>query len=449
MWTVKSESGTLHAVLVQDSVEQFWEKRLPFVGIESSHLYLARCPHASLDGGHEQWKQLPRYLKEEGVQVFELASTLRKVVENATQEERHSIINEIWKGTQNKPSAEDLTVDNLLLGYPSEPYYEEKADRVILPDFTRVAWPYTRDTSFTTQVGTVICSMRRYSRRFEPNVVKIAYEYDPVLSKKMDIIWDANEKTESTTEPLCIVGGDTQIIDEETVAIGVGQRSTFTGFMETARRLFEHDVDKEIKHVCAVTNPDYPAADYMHLDVVINYPDDGAALVMPYYFDSELVKNMPKKRLLLKTLEAIRARSELDDRTMEPLVHPNDFMEAGRCSVYVRDGVEPKLERRELSLVDFLIKEGKLDEDGIIFVGGEPETGNDFKHMMVALMEQARGASNIVTIKPRLVVAYKRNKKTNEALKQHGVKVKEWDDSYLDMLGGPHCSTSPLSRDPA
>ena len=62
-------------------------------------------------------------------------------------------------------------------------------------------------------------------------------------------------------------------------------------------------------------------------------------------------------------------------------------------------------------------------------------------------MEQARGASNIVTIKPRLVVAYKRNKKTNEALKEHGIEVKEWDDSYLDMLGGPHCSTSPLSRD--
>ncbi len=67
---------------------------------------------------------------------------------------------------------------------------------------------------------------------------------------------------------------------------------------------------------------------------------------------------------------------------------------------------------------------------------------------MLALMEQARGASNIVTIKPGLVVAYKRNHATNDELREHGITVKEWDDSYLDMLGGPHCSTSPLWRDP-
>lgn len=448
MWTVKSESGQLHAVLVQDSVEQFWENRLPFVGIESNTLYMARCPHAAFREGHDQWMQLPKYLEEEGVRVFEVTSILKRMLEGATIGERRQIIEEVWKGKSSSPTAEELTVDHLLSGYPSRPYYDEANDTVVLPDFRRVAWPYPRDTSFTTQVGTVISNMRRYSRQFEPRAVKLVYEHDPVLSEKIEVIWDANEAMGPHTERPCIEGGDVQIIDEETIALGVGQRSTFTGFIETAKKLFKHDRDGEIRYICVVLNAEHPASDYMHLDVVINFPDTLKALIMPYYFDSNVVRDMPPKRLLLKTLEAARSQSEVDDRPMEPLIHSVDFREAGCCSVYERVHDEPRLVGREVSLVDFLVKEGKLEEDGMIYVGGSPEKENDIEHLMTALMEQSRGASNIVAIKPGLVIAYKRNQRTNEALREHGIRVKEWDDSYLDMLGGPHCSTSPLSRDP-
>jgi len=95
------------------------------------------------------------------------------------------------------------------------------------------------------------------------------------------------------------------------------------------------------------------------------------------------------------------------------------------------------------------VSEDKLEEDGIIYVGGAPDEENDVEHLMTALMEQARGASNIVTLKPGKIVAFERNKVTNGELRAHGIEVKEWEDSYLDMLGGPHCSTSPLLRDPA
>jgi arginine deiminase len=130
------------------------------------------------------------------------------------------------------------------------------------------------------------------------------------------------------------------------------------------------------------------------------------------------------------------------------VVHPNDFAEAGSCAVYVRSVEGPRLLRRCPSLIDFLVEEGKLERDGIIYVGGRPERENDVEHLMLALMEQARGASNIVTLRPGLVVAYERNHATNDELRENGVRVKEWEDSYLDMLGGPHCSTSPLWREP-
>jgi arginine deiminase len=290
--------------------------------------------------------------------------------------------------------------------------------------------------------------MRRYSRLLEPQVVKLAYQSDPVLRENVSLIWDANDLTMANTEPLNIEGGDTEIIDEETIAVGLGQRSTFTGFLEFAKKIFSTDVNRDVKYVCAVFNADYPAIDYMHLDVVINFPANRRALIMPYYFESEVVKDMPPKKLLLKLLAATRAQSERDARPMNEVVGPAAFEKSGQCYVYVRGAQnEPKLLRREMSLIDFLIREDKIDNDGLIYVGGEPRKKNDVKHLMLALMEQGRGATNIVTIKSGTVISYARTTATLEALKQNGIRVKEWSDSYLDMLGGPHCSTAPLFRD--
>jgi len=449
MWTVKSESGKLNAVLVQDSTEQLWTRRIPFEGIESSTHYMARDPHAQMDPGHKQWLELASILQEEGVKVFEVKNMLEKIIEDSTIDERREIIEKVWMGMPEKPDPDDLTVDTLFWGFPSKPYYDDKADRVVLPDHRRVAWTYTRDTSFTTQVGSVICNMRRYSRRYEPRVVKLCYEYDKVLSEKMNVIYDANEATGMYSEPPSVEGGDTQIVDEETIAIGVGQRSTVTGARMAAEQIFKADKEEELKQICVVKLADHPAIDYMHLDVTINYPDTGKALVMPYVYESELLDNYPPKKLLLKTLEAVRSQSEAHGRPMAPLAHPDDFAELGITSIYVRGkNNKPKLLRTEKSFLDFLIREEKIERDGVIYVGGRPEKENDVEHLLDAMMEQSRGAPNIVTIKPGVVIAYDRNHRTNTELREHGVEVKEWTSGYLDLLGGPHCSTCPLSRDP-
>ena len=178
-------------------------------------------------------------------------------------------------------------------------------------------------------------------------------------------------------------------------------------------KLFNADVNEELRHIIAVKMPDYPASDYMHLDVVINYPDRSKALVMPYFFESELIRDMPPKKLLLRALEAARARSEVDNKPMGPVVHPNDFVGAGGCSIYTIGKRGPELVQKDVSLIDYLVREGKLEPDGVIYVGGIPKEKNDMEHMMLALMEQARGAPNIVTIKPGLVIAYQRNYATN------------------------------------
>ena len=252
MWTVKSESGRLNAVLIQDSTEQLWTKKMPFAGIESSTHYVSRDPHAQMNPGHDQWLQLPKILQEEGVQVFEVKEMLGRIIEDATVAELGKMVDDVWMGMPARPDSEDLTVDNLMWGYPSRPFWDPVTEEVVLPDHRRVAWTYTRDTSFTTQIGTVICNMRRYSRRYEPRVVKLCYEYDPVLSKNVEIVYDANETLGVYSEPPCVEGGDTHIVDPETIAIGVGQRSTVTGVVETAKKLFAEDPDGDLKYAVLI-----------------------------------------------------------------------------------------------------------------------------------------------------------------------------------------------------
>jgi len=169
--------------------------------------------------------------------------------------------------------------------------------------------------------------------------------------------------------------------------------------------------------------------------------------VMPYIYDTNVLKNYPPKKLLLKTLEAITKQSVEHGRDIGALVRPEHFAALGRTGVYVNDGGKPKLLRNEISLLDFLVKEEKIEEAGIIYVGGTPDDPWDVEHLLDVMLEQSRGASNIVTIKPGVVIGYDRNMATNRALRDNGVTVKEWESGYLDLLGGPHCSTSPLSRD--
>jgi N-dimethylarginine dimethylaminohydrolase len=433
--------------LIQDTVKQFWENRLPFEGIESNHLYLPRCPHPEYKEGHEEWLQLPKYLENEGVKVFELTQVLDNILSNATGGERRDMVNKIWGESHPRPKADELNIEHLLWGYPPKPLYDGEADRVILPDFRRVAWPYPRDTSFTTPIGTVICNMRRYSRHYEPDIVKLAYEYHSQLEENIEIVFDANSIEGIQTEPPSIEGGDTQVIDEETLAIGIGQRTTLSGFKETATKLFDSDPDGDLTHIYAVKLADYPAKDYMHLDVTINWVDHVKPLVMPYFYESDILDDAPSKQLLLKLLQALRAQSKAHGRPLTPMVPAHAFRDAGNCTVYRNRSGKAELVRNRDNFLDLLIMMGKVEKDEIIWVGGELPEGKDIDHLFNCLMEQAQGATNIFAIQPCKVISYQRNKKTNEELRRHGVKVLEWSDAYLDLLGGPHCSTNPLSRE--
>lgn len=446
MWTVKSEWGSLGAVMVHSAgFAQWWKIPVPGAHpLTASATLKQTYPYEESIAEHSK---IVDFLTDEGVKVFELNQVMYEVLEKASTAEKEEIIKEVWGEAEKRPKAEELTPEDLVDGYPRFPVYDEKKDEVTVSDRQRGSI-YSRDIAFMTQRGLIVSKMRGEGRREQPKIAKIAFDRHPELSKRVEILFDANSLEEEIDfSPAWVEGGDVLIADEETILCGVGQRSNLLGLKYVMEKIFKEDVDEEIKTVCAtrIAGP-LPAGG--HLDVFINFPDRRKALAMPYFFESDLVPGFPKRKLLLKLSDALvpyaSLRADLDQQ--RPLANWRD---SGSCDIYKRDDEgRPVKVSRQKSLIDYLIREDKIDRDGVIMVGGEPQKENDVMHLIRVLQESYREASNIVTIKPGIIIAYDRNIATNSNLEDHGVKVKKLPSTHLDMLGGPHCMTMPLQRDP-
>jgi arginine deiminase len=83
-----------------------------------------------------------------------------------------------------------------------------------------------------------------------------------------------------------------------------------------------------------------------------------------------------------------------------------------------------------------------LGNDDLEFVSTE---GDAIGH----LREQWDDGHNTLAIEPGVVVAYERNRETNQRLTEHGIEVIEFDAAELGRgRGGSRCMTQPILRDP-
>ncbi|KON30048.1 hypothetical protein AC482_04835 [miscellaneous Crenarchaeota group-15 archaeon DG-45] len=447
MWTVKSEAGRLWSVMVHSAVSAQWWK-IPLPGTHPLAAFRTIKQTYPIEEAAAEHGKIIEFLEEEGVRVFELNRVLAEILEGASRAEKEEIIGEVWGEDGRRPAAEELRVEHLIDGYPPHPIYDEESGELIVSGRQRGSI-YSRDIAFMTQRGLVVSRMKAEGRREQPRIAKTAFERHPKLKENVDIILDANQQEEEIDlSPIAIEGGDVLILDEETILCGVGQRSNLLGLKYVAERIFEEDRDGDIRTICA-TRIAGPLPSGGHLDVFLNFPDRRKALVMPYILESDLVPGFPRRSLLTKMSDALVSLSDIKKGVGGGLEYPN-FENCGMCDIYRRDGRgRPEKVSRERNLIDLLIREDKIDVDGIIMVGGAPEKENDVNHLARALQEGLREAGNIVTIKPGLIVAYERNIATNESLEEHGIRLKRLPSAHLDMLGGPHCMTMPLHRDPA
>lgn len=77
-----------------------------------------------------------------------------------------------------------------------------------------------------------------------------------------------------------------------------------------------------------------------------------------------------------------------------------------------------------------------------------PVAGEDSTQIEIDV-ETNFDATNFLVIQPGVVVGYDRNYKTNQTLRDAGVKVISWNGDQLSLgMGSARCMSMPLYRDP-
>ncbi len=194
-----------------------------------------------------------------------------------------------------------------------------------------------------------------------------------------------------------IEGGDVLNLTEDTLAIGISQRTSPDGIEAAARGLFL-DPNAKIRTVLAFDIPDCRA--FMHLDTVFTQID-------------------------------------VDKYTIHPAI-------IGPLTVYeitpgADDPADLRIKRIDSDLEHILEKYTHQDKVELIPCGGDD--------MIAAAREQWNDGSNTLCIAPGKIVVYQRNDVTNAILRDKGITVLEMPSAELSRgRGGPRCMSMPLIR---
>ncbi|UCZ53628.1 arginine deiminase [Bacillus shivajii] len=192
-------------------------------------------------------------------------------------------------------------------------------------------------------------------------------------------------------------GGDQLVLNEETVLVGVSERTKRKGVEQFAEALLTSA--NTFQKVVVMEIPEKRA--YVHIDTVFTMIDYDKFVVYPELFNET-------KDMKVDVIER----------------HEGD-------STHCHKGV---------NLIKVLKESLKLDRISFLPCG----KGD----VIASPREQWNGATNVLTIAPGVVVAYDRNEHTNKVLKDNGLTVIEIPSSELARgRGGPRCMSKPLVRE--
>ena len=249
---------------------------------------------------------------------------------------------------------------------------------------------FTRDPFASVGTGVFLHRMRFPTRCRETIYADYIFRYHPdfegLVTRYYDRDFHAN-----------IEGGDVLNLTEDTLAIGISQRTSPDGIEAAARNLFA-DPNAKIRTVLAFDIPDCRA--FMHLDTVFTQID-------------------------------------YDKYTIHPAI-------LGPLTVYeitpgTKDPTDLHIRRIDSRLEDILSKYTRTEHVKLINCGGDD--------LIASAREQWNDGSNTLCIAPGKIVVYERNDVTNAILRDEGIQVLEMPSAELSRgRGGPRCMSMPLIR---
>ena len=249
---------------------------------------------------------------------------------------------------------------------------------------------FTRDPFASVGTGVFLNRMRYPTRRRETIYADYIFRYHPDFAGLLKRYYDRDFHAS-------IEGGDVLNLTEDTLAIGISQRTSPDAIEAAARNLFR-DLGSRIRTVLAFDIPVSRA--FMHLDTVFTQIDVNKYTVHPGILGPLTVY-------------------EITPHTADP------------------DGL--RIRRIDSDLRRILEKFTHVDDVQLIYCGGDD--------MISAAREQWNDGSNTLCIAPGKIVVYERNNVTNEILERAGVQLLRMPSAELSRgRGGPRCMSMPLIR---
>lgn len=269
----------------------------------------------------------------------------------------------------------------------SSGFYETRdIGKMILDPLPNLYAP--RDPFATIGNGVSLHKMFSVTRCRETIFGEYIFKYHP-LYKNTKLYYNRNES-------YSIEGGDIQVLSDKVIAIGISERTEPDAIANLARQIFKDKTNK-FEVILAIDIPDERS--FMHLDTVMTRVDYKKFAVHSHVMN-------------ISTVYEIKP-SKNGDLSIKEL---------------------------NLTLDKILEKYLKIDKVELI------KCGNGSR--IAAEREQWSDGVNFLCVKPGVVIAYDRNFVTNQALKDHGVRVIEIPSCELSRgRGGPHCMSMALVRE--
>ena len=249
---------------------------------------------------------------------------------------------------------------------------------------------FTRDPFASVGTGVFLHKMRFPTRCRETIYADYIFRFHPDFEGLVKRYYDRDGHAN-------IEGGDVLNLTEDTLAIGISQRTSPDAIEEASRNLFA-DPEAKIRTVLAFDIPSCRA--FMHLDTVFTQID-------------------------------------YDKYTIHPAI-------LGPLTVYeitpgVSDPTDLHIRRIDSKLEDILAKYTRTDRVKLINCGGDD--------LIASAREQWNDGSNTLCIAPGKIVVYERNDVTNAILRDEGIQVLEMPSAELSRgRGGPRCMSMPIIR---
>ena len=249
---------------------------------------------------------------------------------------------------------------------------------------------FTRDPFASVGTGVFLHKMRFPTRCRETIYADYIFRFHPDFEGLVKRYYDRDGHAN-------IEGGDVLNLTEDTLAIGISQRTSPDAIEEASRNLFA-DPEAKIRTVLAFDIPSCRA--FMHLDTVFTQID-------------------------------------YDKYTIHPAI-------LGPLTVYeITPGVsgptDLRVGRVDPTLEDILAKYTRTDHVQLINCGGDD--------LIASAREQWNDGSNTLCIAPGKIVVYERNDVTNAILRDEGIQVLEMPSAELSRgRGGPRCMSMPIIR---